>query len=259
MQAQYYHFSIDDVFNCLFEVSRAPELILEHHFFRFLQQLHEDYHARVNLYAFLSGADQYQGKNLGDVSSQLKEYFQQAPWLLFGPHAINRATPPHAQPLAEQLDFCQATYRQLERFAGAAAFSTWVRFHYFSECYELAELLKKQRVAAILTTDKSVACYRLPPPQKAQLQRQGTTYYNGIEFVRSHIRVEDVVAALKSDDSLDDELSRRLGNADCAVIFTHEYELDRPEVRRMTRRIFDWVKRHRLQPIDTLPACPNTL
>jgi hypothetical protein len=252
MALKFYHFSIDDVFNCLLEVSQSPELILQHHFFGFLQQLHHDFDAIIDLYVFLQGSDCYAGKSLEQVSSQLQSSFASLPWLRFGPHSQNRATPLHAQAIDQQLITCQATFEQIARFAGSSSFSQWIRFHYFSECFELAPYLKSQGVTTLLTTDKPAISYRLPPPQRGQLEKLGATDYNEIGFVRSHIRIEDLVGSMFTSDELDDELIRRVGKADCAVVFTHEYELNRPEVRTMTRRVMDWIQRKNLAPVSTV-------
>lgn len=255
-----YHFSVDDVLDCLLEVSDREQGLFEHPFFAFLQQLHDLFDVKVDLYLFLRKLTGNAQRTLADVSESLKPSFQASPWIRFGPHALDNATPPYAQTLEAQREFCESVYDHILRFAGQERASRWVRLHYFSECYELATFFRSRQVDALLTTDKPALSYRLPESQNEQLARQGCTEFAGIRFVRSHVRLENLVDRSLDDLQLECELERQCAGSTCAVIFTHEYELARPEVREMTLRVFSWLRRKQLTPIDDMSlAISNAL
>ena len=242
---QFYHFSIDDVLDCLLEVSRGSQSLFDYPFFSFLQQLNREFGASCDLYLFGRQSNEVGAPGLAMVPDHLQPELAAADWLRFGPHALERATPPHAQSVDEVRRTCEEIYRHILRFAGRGSLARWLRFHYFSECYEQAEWLRSYGVSTLLTTDKPACSYRLPWTNTEQLRNLGRTQYNGLNFVRSHIRTENLIDCYGRE--LDDELDRLVGNAECAVIFTHEYELEREEVRMATRRVLDWVRRRNLK------------
>lgn len=247
-----YHFSVDDALESLLEVSDRRQSLLEHPFFGFLNQLHMRYDAHIDLYLFSQLSPERGCRGLEHISSSLRNCFDNCPWLRLGPHGLDDATPPHTQSISEQLAFFEAAYAEIARFAGHDRLCEWMRLHYFSECYELASYLRSHRVSALLTTDKPAICYRLPSEAREGLQKHGRTDFNGIHFVRSHVRVENLAGRSLSDLQLFDELDRLCANTTCAVVFTHEYELIRPEVREMTFRVFDWFRHRQLVPQRTL-------
>lgn len=236
------HFSVDDVLLALLEVSRGGGSPADHPFFQFLVQVHEEFEIDVDLYLFREIQQVDRAGSLTEVSSHLRDWFQQNPWLRFGPHAQNHDTRPHDQPPDEQQSFCEATYADIERFAGPGRTSRWVRLHYFSESYELATYLRSRKVEALLTTDKPAVSYRLPSTETEQLRVAGAVEFAGIRFVRSHVRIEALVGNAETDAALDMALRQLCPARGCTVVFTHEYELVRPEVRDMTWRVLSWLR-----------------
>lgn len=241
-----YHFSVDDVLESLLEVTDRGQELFEHEFFGFLRELHKQYDASVDLYLFLQRSGEGAVRSLADVTERLRPILQECPWLSFAPHARDAATPPYDQSPADQQAFCTGVFRHIARFAGAGRTSRWVRLHYFSESYELATYFRSHGVEVLLTTDKPAVSYRLPVPETKQLQQQGYTEFAGIHVVRSNIRVENLVGRSLDDDQLDAELNRMCPPNSCAVVFTHEYELARREVREMTLRVFSWLRRRQV-------------
>ncbi len=246
-----YHFSIDDSFDCLWRSSngilagdRASEIDL----LAFFDDLHHQFDANIDVYLFFQQTSADRVVSLNDIASRTK-YFQDRGWLRFAPHAIDKATPPYSQPPTEAGAFYDLASEQIDRITGPNRHSRWVRLHYFSECYELAPLLRSRGVEALLTTDKPVGSYRLPRFETEQLKREGISQYAGIHFVRSHVRIENLANRCLNDDQLDSELDAICANSPCAVILTHEYELVQPEVREMTYRVFSWIQRRQLSSI----------
>ncbi|HEY6565824.1 MAG TPA: hypothetical protein VIY86_15175, partial [Pirellulaceae bacterium] len=152
-------------------------------------------------------------------------------------------TPPYAQIPAEQRSFCDLIYSEIARFAGPDRTSRWVRLHYFSEAYELASYFQSRGVEALLTTDKPSVSYRLPPSETERLRTDGTVEFAGIRFIRSRLRVENLVGAPLDDQQLADVLERSCPSSSPAVIFTHECDLARREVRDMAVRVLTWLER----------------
>jgi hypothetical protein len=247
-----YHFSVDDAFDCFLNATdRTASSSAEHGIgiFEFYDDLHRRFEADVDVYLFLEHQVAGCTRSLSDVKSTHVGQFQNRSWLRFAPHALNDATPPYSQLPAEAAAFYVTTSRHIERIAGPNRHSRWVRLHHFSECYELAECLRAHRVEALLTTDKPAGSYRLPNEQKKKLIETGIANYNGIHFVRSHIRIENLVGHALDDRQLDSALDSICKNSFCAVILTHEYELMRSEVREMTYRVFSWIQRRQLKSI----------
>lgn len=246
MQATYYHFSVDDVLDSLLSLRTATHSLTECETISFLRELHDQFDARVDLYTFLR--QPANGESLTDLPATLQPLFAQQAWLKLGPHALDRDTPPHSQSIDQQALFLEQTYQQILRFAGADCVSPWVRLHYFSECFEQTDLLRQFGTRGLFTTDKPAISYRLPAPELEQLRTRGRTNYYGLEFIRSHVRIENLAGRILTDRALGAELDVAVGNAECVVIFTHEYELERPEVRDMAKRVFRWIGQNNLRP-----------
>ena len=245
-----YHFSVDDGFECLcVDSNRAMELP-EFDYLEFFDRLHRQFDAVLDVYLFLEHKIGDRRCSLADINESRLQWFQNRPWLRFAPHAIDRDTPPYKQSAAQAQSFYESASQHIDRFAGPRRHSHLVRLHYFSECYEIASCLRAHGVEALLTTDKPAISYRLPMRNNEQLRQAGITEFAGIHFLRSHVRIENLVGRSLDDDQLNDELNALSAGASCAVILTHEYELVRPEVREMTCRVFSWVKRRQLKSIS---------
>ncbi len=263
---QHYHFSVDDVLDCLLSLTPNTRSLSECELINYFRELHNEFGAQVDFYTFLQHPQhaatrrQPNGQSNGDdakpsptsltdLPASLAPLFRKLPWLRLGPHALDRDTPPHAQSLKDQANFLEDTYREIVRFASSNSVSPWVRLHYFSECYEQAPVLNRFGTRGLFTTDKPAISYRLPNPQVEQLRKQGRTSYNELDFMRSHVRVENLADHTLTDRALWAELEGLTDHAECAVIFTHEYELVRPEVREMTKRIFRWLTQKNVIPL----------
>jgi hypothetical protein len=241
-----YHFSVDDVLDVLVEASESARNPAEHPILAFLSELHATFKMRVDLYLFLQKAQNGSIHSLREVTGRVGQWLRANPWIRLGPHALNPETPPYKQDLESQKETIQRTYDEIDRLTGPEQYSHWVRLHYFSESYELAPELLARGVQALLTTDKPAASYRLNETDRNTLRQRGSLDVAGIRFIRSHLRVEELAARCADERHLDQQLSEILPAAGCAVVFTHECELRRPEIRQAIRRILSWFDRNRV-------------
>ena len=239
---RFYHFSVDDVFTSFIEVSDRKISLFEHPFFQFLKQVHTEFGSNVHLYLFYQKILNGTIRTLRDVSDSIKAEFEGNRWLHLGPHALDYDTPPYTQSSEEQIEVFDAIYSEIGRFAGKSMLSEWVRLHHFSESYELASYFRGKSVVALLSTDKRPISYRIPKYARKRLRNMGTVDYEGIAFVRSHLRVENFVGSGFSKNNVYKETDSLLTRPGWAVVLTHEQALMRPEVRAMTVSLLRYLK-----------------
>jgi hypothetical protein len=232
-----FHFSVDDVFDAFIDVADRRLELFEQPFFGFLQALHAEFGVVVHLYVFHRKAVHGRRRSLEEVPETVGAALRRSRWLHLGPHALDYDTPPYAQTPDQQVRALDAIYAELDRFAPDASRSPWVRLHCFSETYEIASYLGDRGVSAILTTDKPAVAYRLPDALRRQLQEEGEVAFGGIRAIRSHFRLETLVAAGLTGARLAETLDAALSAHGRAVVMTHECEVPRPEVREMARAV----------------------
>jgi len=240
----FYHFSVDDVFNCLIEVTDAQISLFEHPFFAFLQSLHQTYGTSIDLYLFYQGLVQGKPRCLSEVSSHLQPDFRASPWLRLGPHAWDYKTAPYAQSPAQQKETFEAIYQEIERFGDQP--SRWLRLHYFSEAYELAPYWQSKGVDTLLLTDKPAAAYRLPEAARTRLASEGVIEYQGLYLRRSHDRVENLVADNLSLSQVHSRLASHLEKYHFLVLFSHEIDLANPLVQTTAQTCLSYVSQQGL-------------
>src|SRR3989344_5976442 len=233
----FYHFSVDDVIQSLIEVSDKKIPLYDHSFFKFLKKLHDTYKTNIDLYLFYEATVDGTVRTLKDVSSDLKKIFQENSWIRFGPHALNDATKPHTQTPEEQIKTFNLIYQEIDRFAGKERRSHLVRLHYFSESYELADFFKEHGVEALFTTDKDAISWRMPDDVKKSLKETGVTEYNGINFIRTNFRSENLIGRTNTESTIDAFLKTQ----GFVSILTHEYEVPRDEVKKATEEFIRYM------------------
>ena len=236
-----YHFSIDDLAKTLIEASDTGRGLFAHPFFSFLEQIHDEFGTRMDLYLFERTDMAGRVRSLAEVSEALREDFASADWIRLGPHAKDYGTAPYAQTPEEQIAAFCSIFREIDRFAGVERRSKWVRLHYFSEAYEAAPYLKSAGVQALLLTDKEVAAYRLEETARLELRDKGTIAHLGLDLARSHLRVEDLIGPEWTWPKVQAALEAPLQRYGYLSLFTHECELDRQEVRTRMRECLAWV------------------
>jgi len=235
------HFSVDDVIDGLLEVSDAGIPFSEHPLFGFLDGLNKRFGIHVDLYLFYRSASRGKLRLLSDVSSDLRAQFSARPWLRLGPHALDYETPPHAQTEEDCRQTLSTILHEIDRFAGFEQRSQWLRLHYFSEPYEMAEFLIDNGMSTLLLTDKPQGAYRLPENLRCDLIRRGFVSHKGLRLQRSHTRMEFLVNECGSTQALRDRLDHLLLKHGNLVLFTHAVDLANEEVRTTTVKCLEYL------------------
>ncbi len=237
----FYHFSVDDVFKVLIEVSDSKQDLFSHSFFSFLMELNNNFGTNIDLYCFYQQEVKGKMRTLKEVSDRYKNILSENTWLRFGPHALDDETHPYRQSHKEQKKIFREIYEEIDRFVGKESRSSIVRLHYFSESFELADYFKQNEVLALLTTDKDAISYKMPEKEKQDLKENGITKYEGINFIRTHLRSENLADANFSEDQIYASVEDILKAYNFVACLTHEYELVRPEVCTATRVVLKYL------------------
>lgn len=235
----WYHFSIDDVFDSLIEVTIKNIPLFDHPFFALMKEMHDKYNAQVDLELFwereIDGV-LFTLKDVRDISKEIKE---SGNWLKFGPHAKSYMVAPFEQTPSEQIDVFNDIYREIDRFAGTTSYAKWVRLHYYSESFELASYFKNKGVSALFTTDREAGSHRMPEDVAEALLNEGFATYEDMNFIRTQYRVEVFTNGRKRNDEIRSLFLDSLNRYGFIIFYSHEYEFARSEVREMTRKIFE--------------------
>lgn len=237
MKAPFYHFSVDDVFKSLIDVTDKKIDLFDNPFFFFLKNINRAFNTQVDLYLFYQGIIDGKLRTLKDVPSSLKQTLEDNTWMRFGPHSLDFDTAPYAQDLHEQIKVYDKIYKEVNRFAGKNNLSRWIRLHYFSESYELADYFNKKGIEAIFTTDKERITTRMSSEINQSLKSTGFAEYDGLKLIRSDLRIENLANDNIKDNKLDELILEKIGKQNHLCFFTHEYEIERSDVRMMTKKM----------------------
>jgi len=218
----FFHLSVDDVLASLVTASDRGHALAAADMIGALDRLHAEFGMPVDLYLFAECRLQGARRALDELSAAVATELRARSWLRFGPHAANPETPPHGQTIADLNTTLRRLFHTIERLVGRTARSSWVRLHEFSEAYEAAPTLAAHGVAALLTTDKPAISWRLPAAERDVLRRRGRVHFGGIEFIRSHLRVEHLVDEGVDRATLLDRVRSIVDAHGFLVIFTHE-------------------------------------
>ena len=236
-----YHLSVDDVLAGLVEDG--------HPLLDVLAELHARHAARADLYLFHRAVVAGAPRTLDAIPAAVADRLARFDWLRLGPHGDDYETAPHAQAPADQRAMLARVYGALDRAAPGAGRARWLRLHYFSECFELAPELRARGVEALLTTDKAVGSYRLPEACREELLRAGRTTHAGLDFVRSHLRLENLAREAPPPGAVERMLDRILGDHGTMVLFTHEADLLGEATRAMAHRCLSHLVRVGARPL----------
>ncbi len=226
----YIHFSVDDVFKSLIEVTDKNIPLKKHWFFSQIYNLWKNYKIRTGLYLFYKGKINGKMRYLTEVKNLKNELKEK--WIYFGPHALDFNSPPHKFSLKQQKIQIQKIYDQIDRFAGLKNLAKKVRLHEYSECYELADLFKKYNVNTLFTTDREVGAHRLPIKNRKELIKRGNTNYKHMNFIRTNFRVENLKKNIKLNQIVFDRFFKKKKTI---IIYSHEYELKKEKVKKLLK------------------------
>jgi hypothetical protein len=240
--APLYHFSVDDVFQCLIEVSDQHIPIFCHPFFKFLLEIHTEFNVNIGLHLFFQERINGKIRKLSEVADIKQELAAAGPWLFFGPHALSPDISPYMQSQEDQETTFANIYNEIDRFAGPASYAKSIRLHHYSESYELSSFFRKRGVQTLFSTDRDITSHRMPDDIKHQLKKLSYATHKYMQFVRTHFRVEFLTEDRCDAQQLHSIFKEVISRYGFTVFYTHEYELKRPEVRRMTRMCMETLK-----------------
>lgn len=226
----WYHFSIDDVFECLIEVTDKNIPLFDHPMFSLLKDLHDKYGIRVGLNLFFQKEINGKVRTLKEVRDLKEEIISSGGWLYFGPHALDFDNSPFNQNKEEQIKTFDMIYDEIDRIAGKETYEKWVRLHFYSESYELATYFKERGVEALFSTDRPAGSHRMPEEIKNNLIQNGCATYEGMNFIRTQFRVEFLTETNPSIEDLEKTFKESLEKFGYIILYTHEYEFLRKEI-----------------------------
>ena len=239
MGVPFFHFSIDDVLPALIEVTDKNIPLFDHPMFSLLKEIHEIYGVHVGLYLFYQKEINRKVRNLTEVRDLKKELEEAGGWLYFAPHALDYDTKPFEQPHEDTENVFNTIYTEIDRFAGKGSYASWVRLHFYSESFEFADYFKRRGVSALFSTDRPAGSYRMPEERAQALLAHGHTTYENANFIRTQFRVEFFANDALSDEAIRALYEGALGTYGYIIIYTHEYEFDRPEIHTYVRKAFE--------------------
>ncbi len=239
----WYHFSVDDVFDSLIEITLKDITLFEHPFFALMKEMHDIYNVQVDLELFWGKEIDGVFYTLREMKDVRKEIAEHGSWLRFGPHAYNYMVAPFEQTPAEQIEVFDNIYNEIDRFAGRQFYATWVRLHYYSESYELASYFKARGVTALFSTDREAGSHRMPSEIAQSLLQTGFATYENAHFIRTQFRVEVLTNHRDREEDLRGMFEDALLRFGYIIFYSHEYEFARSEVRNMFRTIFKVLDR----------------
>jgi len=245
-----FHFSVDDVFDALLEVTDNQIPLFDHPFFRFLNAIHREFQTKIGCHLFYQKNINGSLRTLKEVSSLKDQLGSDNPWLFFAPHALEYETLPYAQSVEEQILTVDKIYREIDRIAGGHAYTQFLRLHYYSESYEMADYFRGRGVTALFTTHRDVGSHRMPDRVARRLLEDGYANYQGMDFIRTQFKVE----YSPNENWTFGEVMKQIENAydkyGFITFYTHECDLMSDKGRDMTRLMFDAVRKLNLKNIE---------
>ncbi len=225
-----FHFSLDDVkgiFKALIEDN--PDSIFETRTLGFLEKMHELYDIEIDLYCTY----QHYWYCMKNVSDRYKKQFLDNGWINFGFHCFDEE-----RSICDYSENFEDEYGRFEndiyRITGQNDSGKVLRLHGFEGSKGICMFLKNKGMQYLLGADTNRNSYFLDKSANLRLQNE-LMYHDdntGIDFIRSCTRLEDVKDASFSE--FDKEIRRYYDKrADLIPIYTHEWQLDKSEIRNL--------------------------
>lgn len=247
----WYHFSIDDVFVSLIEVTDKNIPLFEHPLFKLLKDMHDLYGTSVGLYLFYEKEMQGITRTLEEVRD-LSVELEEAEWIHFGPHALNYETHPYTQVPDDQIVVFNAIYKQIDRFAGAHTYAKWVRLHFYSESYELVDYFTQKNVEVLFSTDRASGSHRMPEHIKNTLLTNGFATHEGMNFIRTHFRIEFFVDENRTEYELKELFQGSVSRYGHVIIYSHEVEFVDKKARSMFRLVCEVLHKMSIKSVASV-------
>ena len=221
------HFSIDDVFESLIEITDKKISLKKHFFYKELYKLWKKYGIRTGLHLFYEKKINGKLRTLKEVRSLKNELKEN--WLFFNIHALNNNVPPYKQSPNDQKKTFNKIFKEIERFAGKKYLTKYVRLHHYSESFELNNYFKKKKIIALFSTDRSVGSHRMPKKNSQELINLGETKYKSLEFIKTDFRLEWIENYNKK--TITKKFKNCFDKKNRLIIYSHEYDFKRKKLR----------------------------
>src|SRR3989344_2595076 len=244
----HYHFSIDDVFDCLIEITDKNIPLFNHPLLKYLKAQHEQFGVSIGLNVFYQKIINGKLRTLREVLVFKKE-LAKSPWLFFGPHALDYETPPYVQSEKDQIKTFDKIYKEIDRFAGKNTHSKYVRLQYYSESFELANYFHKKNVLALFTTDRERGTHEMPNNIGTELLKKGFAKFKGMNFIRTQFRVEFFRDEKLKKRGVFNRLRQALTKYGFLVFYTHEIDLQQKPGQEMARLMLEQAEKLNLKSI----------
>jgi hypothetical protein len=233
LKKNHFHFSVDDVFASLIEITDKNIPLKNHWFFKQLYNLWSKYQIKTSCNLFYEGFVNGNRRSLVQVRS-IKDEIREG-WLYFGPHALNIGTPPYKQTNSNQIKTFDKIYNEIDRFAGTRHRCSFLRLHYYSESYQLANYWKKNKIKGIFTTDRKVGCHTMPKYIANELIKNGVAKYKETNLIRTDFRIEFLSKKkMINKKKIINIFEEKLKEKSFIIIYSHEYELKKKINKHVT-------------------------
>lgn len=230
------HISLDDT-KGIFKVLSLGKVssIFETRTLDFLKEMHEEYGSVFDLYCTYSDGEYNLGKVLDDYAD---EFMENASWLRFGFHCYNER-----EENKEDISDFKVHYEkfniEIERVTGQINFPKILRIHGFKGNKEICDFLRKSGVKTLLASDDSRMNYYLDEVRNGKLLKERHLHDDvlDIDFVTSCVRLENAKDIIY-------EIDKRYDMGDLLIpVFTHEWQMDREDVRNKLELCCKWGMR----------------
>ena len=245
-----FHFSVDDVFDALLEVTDNQIPLCDHPFFFFLNGIHREFGTKIGCHLFYQKNNNGNLRTLKEVSSLKDQLGDANPWLFFAPHALEYETPPYAQSAEDQIQTFEKIYREIDRIAGSHVYTQFLRLHYYSESYELGDYFRTRGVRALFATHRNIGSHRMPDHVARQLLADGFANYQGMNFIRTQFKVEGWPAENATSTEVMEQIATPYKKHGFITFYSHECDIMNETGRNRARLMFDAVRKLNLKNID---------
>ena len=216
-----FHFSIDDIFYSFVDLKTQNIKIRDHFLLGKLFKYYENYGLMTSLYCFTQNKI---GSKIMKIESFLnpKMILEEYKWLKFGYHAKQFEIAPYAM----KTNALKNDFKKFYDFiSDKKLFSQYLRFHYYSEMFELKNELFSCNIRGLFTTDKKEISYRIADEGKKSIQKKGYYIFNEIFFIRTQFRIENFSLLNLNRTKITKLLESQLKKYGFIIIYVHEYDL----------------------------------
>ena len=147
----------------------------------------------------------------------------------FGPHGLNKNTPPYSQYQNNQKKIFNKINKKIKLFAGGKNFTNYTRLHHYSESFELSKYFRNKGFKGLFSTDRKVGSHRMPKKISNQLLNYGYANYKKLNFIRTDFRVEWLINKRKS--KIQKNFKKIQNNKNFIILYSHEYEFKKKKVK----------------------------